>query len=63
MVKLADEAKQQLEIINANKIQTLATETNLEVGETPFTQFEKKAFKTAGPGGFLQKDAVLDKMH
>ena len=63
MVKLADEAKTQLEIINSNKIQTLATEIINDSGETPFTQFEKKAFKTAGPGGFLQKDAVLDKMH
>ena len=53
MVKLADEAKTQLEIINSNKIQTLATEVINDSGETPFTQFEKKAFKTAGPGGFL----------
>lgn len=30
--------------------------------ETPFTQFEKHAFKTAGPNGFNKGD-VLDKMH
>ena len=62
MVNLADEAKQQLDIINSTKMQTLASET-IEIGDTPFTQFEKKAFRTAGPGGFLNKGDVLDKMH
>lgn len=36
MVKLADEAKQQLDIINNNKIQLQAPQLD-DLGETPFT--------------------------
>lgn len=34
------------------------------VADSPFSKFEKQAFKTAGPGGFsFDRGEVLDKMH
>ena len=65
MVKLADEAAQQLHNTNMNKIDISKPEPDETVIEKPITQqFERMAFKTAGPGGFnFNKDDILDKMH
>lgn len=66
MVKLADEAAEQLNNMDAMKIDITRTPPPDEtVIERPVSnRFEKLAFKTTTGGGFnFTKEDVLDKMH
>ena len=65
MVKLADEAAEQLHNTNKHKIDISTPAPDETIIEKPLsTQFDRMAFKTAGPGGFnFVKGDILDKMH